>query len=122
MAVKMDVYFIYSLIKMSTSYQIVFCTCPDKDSAQAMATLLIEKQLAACVNILPNLTSIYRWQGQIECAEELLLIIKTRKDVYALLEEAIKQHHPYEVPEIIALPIERGLPDYLHWIDSCHSN
>ena len=122
MTVKMGTYFIHPSIKMSTSYQIVFCTCPDKDTAETIATLLVEKQLAACVNIMPNITSVYRWQGQIERAEELLLIIKAQTDVYPLLEAKIKQYHPYEVPEIIAVPIERGLPDYLHWIDSCHSN
>lgn len=105
---------------MSTPYQIVFCTCPDKDTAENIARLLVESGLAACVNILPNITSIYRWQGQLERAEELLLVIKTRQDAYSALESMIKQHHPYQVPEIIAVSIENGLPDYLHWIDSCH--
>lgn len=105
---------------MSTPYQIVFCTCPDRDTAENIARLLVESGLAACVNILPNITSIYRWQGQLERAEELLLVIKTRQDAYSVLESTIKQHHPYQVPEIIAVSIESGLPDYLHWIDSCH--
>jgi periplasmic divalent cation tolerance protein len=105
---------------MSTDYQIVFCTCPDKDTAEKIASLLVEHALAACVNILPNITSIYHWQGQIERAEECLLLIKTRQAVYPLLESFIKQHHPYQVPEIIAVSIECGLPDYLNWIASCH--
>ena len=104
---------------MSTDYQIILCTCPDKDTAENIASLLVEANLAACVSILPNITSVYRWEGQIEHAEELLLIIKTRQEAYLALENIIKRHHPYEIPEIIALPIERGLPDYLHWMDSC---
>jgi periplasmic divalent cation tolerance protein len=105
---------------MPTAYQIIFCTCPDKDTAEKIARLLIENNLAACVNIVPNISSIYRWQEQIECAEEHLLLIKARQDAYSLLESMIKTHHPYQLPEIIAVAIERGLPDYLNWIDSCH--
>ncbi|CAG1771930.1 Divalent-cation tolerance protein CutA [uncultured bacterium] len=104
------------------SYQLLFCTCPDKLTAEHIARLLVEQQLAACVNILPNVTSVYRWQHQIEQAEEVLLLIKAREGFYTELEQAIKAHHPYEVPEIIALRIERGLPDYLQWIDSCHTS
>lgn len=105
---------------MSTDYQIIFCTCPDKVTAEKIAHLLIENNLAACVNIVPNITSIYRWQGEVERADEVLLLIKARQDAYLALENVIKNHHPYELPEIIAVAIERGLPDYLHWIDSCH--
>ncbi|MDD1608882.1 MAG: divalent-cation tolerance protein CutA [Methylococcaceae bacterium] len=105
---------------MSTDYQIVFCTCPDKDTAEKIASLLVENNLAACVNIVPNITSIYRWQGQTERAEEVLLLIKARQDTYSALESLIKKHHPYQLPEIIAVAIERGLPDYLNWIASCH--
>ncbi len=105
---------------MSTNYQIILCTCPDKDTAENIAHLLVENNLAACVNIVPSITSVYRWQGQIERAEELLLLIKARQEVYPLLESTIKKHHPYQAPEIIAVSIECGLPDYLHWIDSCH--
>jgi periplasmic divalent cation tolerance protein len=105
---------------MSTDYQIIFCTCPDKDTAEKIASLLVENKVAACVNIVPNITSIYHWQGQIERAEEWLLLIKARQDVYSALETLIKQHHPYQLPEIIAVAIERGLPDYLNWIASCH--
>ncbi|MDD1617596.1 MAG: periplasmic divalent cation tolerance protein [Methylococcaceae bacterium NSP1-2] len=105
---------------MSTDYQIVFCTCPDKDIAEKIASLLVENKVAACVNIVPNITSIYRWQGQLERAEEVLLLIKARQDTYSALESLIKKHHPYQLPEIIAVAIERGLPDYLNWIASCH--
>ena len=100
-------------------YQLILCTCPDKDTAEAMAYRLVEQNLAACVNILPNITSIYRWQDDIERADEYLLAIKARQACYTELENLIKTHHPYEVPEIIAVSIERGLPEYLRWIDSC---
>jgi len=106
---------------MPTHYQIILCTCPDKDTAEKLAHLLVGDKLAACVNILPGITSIYLWQEQIESAQEHLLLIKANKSSYQAIEETIKKHHPYELPEIIAVPIENGLPEYLHWIDSCHS-
>jgi len=106
---------------MSTPYQIILCTCPDKDSAEQLAHLLVNEQLSACVNILPGISSIYWWQGQSTSAQEYLLLIKARKEQYQVLESRIKKLHPYEVPEIIAVSIENGLPEYLHWIDSCHS-
>ena len=106
---------------MPTHHQIILCTCPDQDTAGKIARLLVSDGLAACVNILPGLSSIYLWQGQIESAQEHLLLIKANKDRYQAIETSIKIHHPYELPEIIAVPIENGLPEYLHWIDSCHS-
>lgn len=105
---------------MSTHYQLLLCTCPDKALAEKIARLLVESNLAACVNILPNITSVYRWQGEIECATEFLLLIKARQSVYSALESLIKSQHPYQIPEIIAVAIECGLPEYLHWIDSCY--
>jgi periplasmic divalent cation tolerance protein len=104
---------------MSTHYQIILCTCPDKETASELAHLLIENKSAACVNILPGLTSIYPWQGKVETAQESLLLIKTRTDQYQSVEKIINAHHPYELPEIIAVPVERGLSEYLQWIDSC---
>jgi periplasmic divalent cation tolerance protein len=106
---------------MPTQYQIILCTCPDKDTAEKIAGLLITGKLAACVNILPGISSVYLWHEQIESAQEQLLLIKTNKTGYQAIEQTIKIHHPYELPEIIAVPIENGLPEYLHWIDSCHS-
>ncbi len=107
---------------MPSNHQIIFCTCPDKNTAENLARLLVAGHVAACVNILPGLTSIYTWQGQIESAEEHLLFIKAHKDYYQAIETTLRKHHPYELPEIIAVSIERGLPEYLHWIDSCHSS
>jgi periplasmic divalent cation tolerance protein len=78
--------------------------------------LLVEQELAACVQILSPMTSVYRWQGQIERATETLLLIKTLPDSYPAVETAIKTHHPYQTPEIIALPITAGAEDYLAWL------
>jgi periplasmic divalent cation tolerance protein len=107
---------------MLSFYQIIFCTCPDKESAEKIGHLLVADKLAACVNILPGITSIYTWKEQVESTQEHLLLIKFNKDNYQAIETRIRSHHPYELPEIIAVPIERGLPEYLHWIDSCHSS
>jgi periplasmic divalent cation tolerance protein len=105
---------------MPANHLIIFCTCPNKDAAEKIARLLVETNMAACVNILPGITSIYNWEGQIESAQEHLLLIKARTDYYQRIETTIRDLHPYELPEIIAVPIDRGLPEYLNWIDSCH--
>ncbi len=95
---------------------LVFTNLPDASSARALAAHLIEARLAACVNILAPCRSIYRWEGKTEDAEEVPLLAKTTPARYAALEAAICAHHPYELPEIIAIPIERGLPEYLAWV------
>lgn len=100
-------------------YQIIFCTCPDQKTAEQIASLLVEQKLAACVNIIAGVTSVYEWQGKIETSQEQLLIIKSHADKYDAIENKIKTNHPYELPEIIAVPIDRGLPDYLQWINKC---
>lgn len=98
---------------------VVFCTCPDQAVAEHIAETTISERLAACANLVAGLTSIYRWQGEIQRDSEWLLIIKTRSAVYPLLEARIRELHPYDTPEIIALPIQTGLPAYLNWmIDS----
>lgn len=107
---------------MSVCHQLILCTCPDQESAEKIARHLIASNLAACVNILPGILSIYSWQGQIESAQEQLLLIKANKDHYAGIESAITALHAYEVPEIIAVAIENGLPEYLNWIDLCHAS
>lgn len=107
--------------KMPHAIDIILCTCPDQDTAEKISRLLVTNKLAACVNILPGITSIYTWKGQIESAQEHLLLIKSNKDNYQDIETTIVNHHPYDLPEIIAVPIDRGLPEYLHWIASCHS-
>ncbi|GEM83043.1 divalent-cation tolerance protein CutA [Meiothermus hypogaeus] len=97
-------------------YLTVFCTVPDLDSGQRIAQTLVHEGLAACVNLLPGITSVYRWQGEVQENHELLLIIKTRQARYQTLEARIKELHPYQVPEIIAHKIESGLQSYLEWI------
>lgn len=99
--------------------QLILCTCPDRNTAETIARRLVTDGLAACVNIVPQLTSIYSWQGHVETAEECLLLIKARQDNYPTIEVAIRKQHPYDLPEIIAVPVQQGLPDYLHWISSC---
>ncbi|MGE8224610.1 divalent-cation tolerance protein CutA [Stenotrophomonas pigmentata] len=96
--------------------RLVFCTCPDDQTAQTLARLLVEQRLAACVNLLPAMRSVYRWQEQIEQAEEIQLVIKTCADRLDALSAAIRQHHPYELPEIVAISPSAGLPAYLDWI------
>ena len=100
---------------------VVLCTFPDLDQARQIGAALVERQVAACVNLLPGVESIYRWEGKIERAGEVLAVIKTTR--YANLEAAIRELHPYEVPEIIALPVVTGLAEYLKWLgDSCRAN
>ncbi len=106
---------------MSTPYRLVLCTCPDLATAETLATSLVTERLAACVSILPVPKSIYLWQGQVETAEEILLLIKTDATRFSPLRDSLVSRHPYEVPEIISLNIEEGYPPYLNWItDSLH--
>jgi periplasmic divalent cation tolerance protein len=95
---------------------IVMTHLPDAATADALAGALVEARLAACVSFTTGVQSVYRWQGKIERANEVTLTIKTTQRHYAALETAIRAAHPYELPEIIALPVVAGLPSYLHWI------
>jgi periplasmic divalent cation tolerance protein len=95
---------------------LVITHLPDQESAEELAAALVSEQLAACVNILAPCQSVYRWQGAIEQIGEIPLVIKTTAARYAAVEAAIRARHPYELPEIIAVPITHGLPDYLAWV------
>ena len=95
---------------------LVLTNLPDLPAAQKLADALIEQRVAACVNILAPCRSVYRWQGKVQHDEEQPMLIKTTEECYAALEAAIRAGHPYELPEIVALPIERGLPAYLDWV------
>ncbi|MCC6659242.1 MAG: divalent-cation tolerance protein CutA [Rhodocyclaceae bacterium] len=95
---------------------LVITTLPGPEAAHALAARLVELRLAACVNILAPCQSVYRWEGKLEDAEEVPLLIKTTAARYAALEEAIRAYHPYELPEIAAVRIDRGLPGYLAWV------
>jgi periplasmic divalent cation tolerance protein len=97
---------------------LVLTNFPDRAAAERLADALIEKRVAACVNILAPCRSVYRWKGAIEHDEEHPVLIKTTAERYPVLETAIRAAHPYELPEIIAVPIERGLPGYLAWVDA----
>jgi len=95
---------------------LVFCSCPDADTAQRLAVTLVEARLAACVSVLPPMRSTYRWQGTVEQAEEVLLLAKTAADRVPALVERLQALHPYELPEIVAVESAAGLPAYLDWV------
>ncbi|MGM0526305.1 MAG: divalent-cation tolerance protein CutA [Pseudomonadota bacterium] len=103
---------------MSHSTRMLFCTCGDEQEANALAHYLIKEKLAACVNIIPKIQSVYEWNGKVENDSELLLIIKTSKLKLQSLKEAVKQKHSYDSPELISFKIDDGLPDYLSWIEA----
>jgi periplasmic divalent cation tolerance protein len=97
---------------------VVFSTCGSADEALRVGRALVEAKVAACVNVVPGVQSIYEWQGTIENAAEWLLVIKSRRDLFPQLMAELRRVHSYEVPEAIAIPIEDGLPEYLRWMDS----
>jgi periplasmic divalent cation tolerance protein len=94
---------------------LVYLSCPTS-VAEPLACALVEQRLAACVSQLPGARSVYRWQGAVEGAEETLLLVKTRRGRYAELEAEVRRRHPYELPELLAVPMAEGLPAYLQWI------
>jgi len=95
---------------------LVVTTLPDRATAERIAEALVTARVAACVNVLAECTSIYRWQGRVERAGEVPMLIKTTREAYARLEETLRTLHPYDVPEIVALPVTAGLPAYLDWV------
>ena len=97
---------------------IILTNLPDREAALRLARELVAQRLVACVNVLAECTSIYRWRGEVETAAEVPVLIKTRAERYAEIEAAIRSLHPYELPEIIAVPVERGLEEYLQWVSS----
>ncbi|MDJ0805640.1 MAG: divalent-cation tolerance protein CutA [Gammaproteobacteria bacterium] len=104
---------------MTTRLLITLCTVPDRKSAEKIAQQLLEQHLAACVSITVPVTSFYRWAGKLESNDELLLLIKTTRAQYPQLESLIHSLHPYELPEILAVPVEQGLNGYLNWVEQC---
>lgn len=102
---------------MSTDYCVIYCTCPNRETAENLSALLLEKRLVACLNIVPHLSSHYIWQGKITKGEELLLIIKTKTSKLTQVEGLILEVHPYEFPEFIAMPIIYGNRQYLDWVN-----
>jgi periplasmic divalent cation tolerance protein len=102
--------------KHMTDFQIVLSTCADREQAERIAHRLVEQQLAACVNILPGVQSIYHWQGKVETAAEVLMVIKTSADLVPEVELTIASLHSYEVPEFLVLPVCGGSHAYLAWL------
>lgn len=100
-----------------SGHLVVLCTVGKAEDAERIAGEVVERGLAACVNVVPGVVSIYRWKGKLERDEERLLVIKTRRERFEALREAIVSLHPYDVPEVIALPVEAGHAPYLAWID-----
>jgi len=101
---------------MSTPYIIVFVTTANKVEAEKISRTLLEERLIACANIVNPVVSFFHWKGNVDCADECLVIMKSRLDLFAALEERVKALHSYEVPEILALPIVEGSADYLAWM------
>ncbi|HET7877082.1 MAG TPA: divalent-cation tolerance protein CutA [Methylomirabilota bacterium] len=95
---------------------VVLVTAPSEEVALGLGRMLVDERLAACVNVVPRVTSVYRWEGKREEAAEALLVIKTRPEGYPALERRILEAHPYSVPEVLALPVEAGAEPYLRWV------
>lgn len=103
---------------MNMNYIIILCNTNSIDSAETIATFLVKEKLAACVNIVPKIKSIYTWQNKIEREDEVLMLIKTKQSLFAKVKEKIILLHPYDVPEIISINIQDGAKDYLNWISN----
>lgn len=101
---------------MPTGHLVVLSTCPDRGTAERIADALVAEQHAACVNIVPGLTSVYRWQGEVHHDAELLLVIKTTEAAYPEAEATVRRLHPDELPEVVAVPLQGGLAGYLDWM------
>ncbi|MHC1590006.1 MAG: divalent-cation tolerance protein CutA [Candidatus Hecatellaceae archaeon] len=101
---------------MSVEMIVVLTMAPDENSAERISRELVESRLAACCSLVKGLTSTYWWEGKVEEAEEVLLIIKTSRVLYREVERKIRDFHPYKVPEIVAFKVEAGLPEYLSWL------
>ena len=98
-------------------FVVVITTLPDRASALALAAALVREHLAACVNVMAECSSIYRWEGAVETANEVPLWIKTRATLFSSVSQFIKDHHPYDLPEVIALPLIAGFAPYLQWVE-----
>ena len=100
-----------------TNKIVVLSACASPEEADRLGRLLVERRLAACVNVIPGINSHYWWQGRLETAEECLLLIKSSRERFDQLRSALEQGHSYEIPEVIALPVVDGALNYLNWID-----
>jgi len=100
----------------NTAFRVIYITCPNMFDAENLARVLVNNRVAACVNIVPSIKSIYTWEDKVEESEEVLLIIKAMEENLEKLEELVKKYHPYTVPEIISWPIKSGNIEYLKWM------
>ena len=98
-------------------YVMVFITCPDAESGARIARTLVEKGLAACVNLVKGVKSVYRWKGRVEEADEVLLIAKTKASLVERLKKEVKANHPYQVTEVVCIPITAALEEYIGWLE-----
>ena len=96
---------------------VILSTAPDADTANRLAQGLVENRLAACVNIMPDIRSIYRWQGTVQNESEIMMVIKSTQQSFAAVETWLQEHHPYDEPELLALPVGQGSNTYLDWVD-----
>jgi periplasmic divalent cation tolerance protein len=103
-------------VTATSNILIVLCTCPDESVAGRLAAGLVEKHLAACVNVMPQIRSIYRWDGDIQKDDESLMVVKTTTDAFSAVSDWLQGNHPYDVPEILALPVCAGSTDYMNWV------
>ena len=112
-------------MKMKDEFCLILCTCPDIEVAQSLAARLVSERLAACVNVLPGVISVYVWDGKIENAQEVQLFIKTQPQCFEAISRLMKAHHPYEVPELLMVSVDGGDEGYLawgkDWIDVSHT-
>ncbi|HEB76079.1 MAG TPA: divalent-cation tolerance protein CutA [Nitrospirae bacterium] len=97
-------------------YSVVFVTAPDEEEAARIARIVVEERLAACVNIVKGIRSVYRWKGKVEDEHEVLLVVKTGRHLFDALEKRVKELHSYSVPEVISIPITEGSAEYLEWL------
>ena len=108
---------------MPEAIQLTLCNCPDTETATTIAAALLDARQAACVNLLPAVTSMYYWQGQLETATEVMLLIKAPPALFDAISQTICRLHPYTVPEIIAIPVSQGFLPYLRWVnEECSPN
>jgi periplasmic divalent cation tolerance protein len=116
---KHPVAFCVTVKPLENAYVIVMVTTPSKQEAERIAQHLLRERLIACANIIGPVSSLFHWSGKIEKAEEYMILMKSRKDLFKKLSEAVKALHSYEVPEILAFPIVEGSKGYLDWLGSC---
>ena len=95
---------------------VVLSTCADREEADRLARTLVESGLAACVSVIPQISSYYRWKGALECSEEYLLLMKSSRELFGELRRRLETAHSYELPEVLAIPVLDGSPNYLNWL------